>query len=206
MRRPHLTRLLLGGLALALIAGLIIPRIGGDTGALEGGMELSQPRVLTPWAAPLLTDEGQSFRLEDFRGKNHLLFFGFAGCPDICPNTLLLASQIYKGLTDAERASLQVTLVSVDPERDTPEKLHAYVRHFHPDFRALTGPESSIETLAEQAGIAFIKVPQESGYTVDHSAALVYLDDQARIRAYFAPPLKRETLIADLGRLMRNKK
>lgn len=206
MRRPHLTRLLLGGLALALIAGLFIPRMDGNADALQGGMELSRPRPLSAWPEPLLTDEGEAFELNDFQGKNHLLFFGFAGCPDICPNTLLLASQVYAGLTEAERDALQITLVSVDPERDSPEKLHDYVGHFHPDFRALTGPMASIESLAEQAGIAFIKVPQENGYTVDHSAAMVFLDANAQIRAYFAPPLERELLIADLGRLMGKKK
>ncbi|MEN8719633.1 MAG: SCO family protein [Oceanococcaceae bacterium] len=201
MRRPYLTRLLLIGLGIVIAAGLFMPRMNAGKD-LQGGLLLDTPRPLKGFGAPLLTETGADYQLEDFRGKHHLLFFGFAACPDICPNTLQMAGQMYDQLSPAERAKLDVVFVSVDPERDTPDMLQQYVRSFHPDFHALTGPDSAIESLAEQAGIAYIKVPTGETYTIDHSAALVLLDDQARIRAYFAPPLRRDVLAADLSTLL----
>ncbi len=204
MRRPHLTRLLLGGLAIAVVLGLLLPRLGLSPGApsVTSGLLLDQPRPLQPWGAALVDDAEQAFALADFRGKYHLLFFGFASCPDICPMTLVTASQMYRQLAPEAQQNLQVTLISVDPDRDTPEMLHRYVRNFHPDFNALTGPEPSLQELADQAGIAYIKVPLENGYTIDHSAALVLLDPEARIKGYFSPPLDAATLARDLEQII----
>lgn len=203
MRRPHLTRLLLGGLAAVLLVGLLVPLLTGDkNGKLQSGLLLPQARALTTWGEPLQTTDGVSFALEDFKGRPHLLFFGFAACPDICPSTLLTVSQMFRQLPSDAQAQLQVTFISVDPDRDTPDMLRQYVQNFHPRFQALTGPESSLEDLASQAGIAYMKVPLDNGYTIDHSAALVYLDNQARIRAYFAPPLDVDKLTADLNQLV----
>lgn len=206
MRRPQLTRLLLSGLAVVLIAGFVIPRLdmgfGGDQ--IDSGLVLDPARPLQNWPAPLLTEDAQAFGLSDFEGAYHLLFFGFASCPDICPNTLLEVARVYRELPASVQERLNVVLVSVDPERDPPAKLRAYVKNFHPDFRALTGPEASIADLASQVGIAFMKVELADGYTVDHSAALVMLNPQAQIQAYFAPPLKLDSLQADLTRLIQN--
>lgn len=200
MRRPHLTRLLLGGLALVAALGLLLPRLDLTPGAteLQNGLLLDTPRTLNDWPQPLRDQNGAPVQLADLQGGYHLLFFGFANCPDICPNTLLLASRVYRELPEAVRAKLEVVLVSVDPERDSSEKLKGYVEGFHPEFTALSGPHPALESLTGQAGIAYIKVPLDEGYTVDHSAALVLLDPQARIRAYFAPPIKVEALRADL--------
>ncbi len=204
MRRPHLTRLLLGGLAIAVVLGLLLPRMGLNSGipAVTSGLLLDQPRPLQPWGEALVDDNEQAFALEDFRGRYHLLFFGFASCPDVCPMTLVTASQMYRQLDPKAQEQLQVTLISVDPDRDTPEMLHQYVRNFHPEFTALTGPEPALQDLADQAGIAYIKVPLENGYTIDHSAALVLLDPEARIKGYFSPPLDAATLARDLEQII----
>lgn len=202
MRRPHMNRLLLGGLAAALIIGLLVPLMSGEkTGKLQSGLLLPQARALTHWGEALQDETGQTFTLDDFKGKHHLLFFGFAACPDICPSTLLTVSQMYRQLRPETQEQIQVTFISVDPDRDSPEMLRQYVQNFHPDFRALTGPEDSLADLANQAGIAYMKVPLENGYTIDHSAALVLLDREARIQAYFAPPLDPMKLAADLAML-----
>lgn len=204
MRRPHLTRMLLGGLAVAILLGLVLPRLSVSPGgpALKSGLLLDQPRPLSSWGEPLLDDAKQAFTLDDFKGQYHLLFFGFASCPDVCPTTLVMASQMYRQLPPPAQNNLQVTLISVDPERDTPEMLQQYVRNFHPEFRAVTGPEAALRELADQAGIAYIKVPLDNGYTIDHSAALVLLDPQARIQAYFAPPLDAAQLAKDLEQIV----
>lgn len=204
MRRPHLTRMLLGGLAIAVVLGLLLPRLGLDSGApsISSGLLLDQPRPLKNWGAALVDDEKAAFELADFKGQYNLLFFGFASCPDVCPTTLQMASQMYRQLDPEAQKHLQVTLISVDPERDTPELLHQYVRNFHPDFHALTGPEAALQDLADQAGIAYIKVPLGDSYTIDHSAALVLLDPEARILAYFAPPLDATKLARDLEQII----
>ncbi|MGB1556552.1 MAG: SCO family protein [Oceanococcaceae bacterium] len=204
MRRPHLNRLLLGGLALILVLGLLGPRLLGLGGAtqLGSGLLLDQPRPLSSWGDGLVDDDGQRFQLEQFRGKHHLLFFGFANCPDICPNTMYMAGQMMQALPPADQDKLQVVLISLDPERDSPENLQQYVRSFHPSFKALTGSEEALTDLSGQAGIAWMKVEQGESYTIDHSAALVLLDPEARIQAYFAPPLAADKLAADLEQLL----
>lgn len=207
MRRPQLTRLLLSGLAVVLVAGFLIPRLdlGFGSAQMDSGLLLDPARPLQNWPAPLITEDAQAFGLSDFEGAYHLLFFGFASCPDICPNTLLQLARVYRDLPQSIQQQLNVVLVSVDPERDTPAKLRAYVKNFHTDFRALTGPEAAIADLSGQAGIAYMKVDLDEGYTVDHSAALVLLNPQAQIQAYFAPPLKLDSLQSDLISLIQSR-
>jgi protein SCO1/2 len=124
---------------------------------------------------------GRLRRLEDFRGKAVVLFFGFTQCPDVCPTTLADIAGVVKGLgADAER--VQVLFVSVDPERDTPELLDKYVRAFDPRIVALRGDLPSTQRVAKEFKIYFEKRKQGDGYTVDHSAQSYVLDTQGRLR------------------------
>jgi protein SCO1/2 len=124
---------------------------------------------------------GRVRRLEDFRGKAVVLFFGFTHCPDVCPTTLADIAGVMKGLgADAER--VQVLFVSVDPERDTAELLDKYVRAFDPRIVALRGDLASTQRVAKEFKIYFEKRKQGDGYTVDHSAQSYVLDTQGRLR------------------------
>jgi protein SCO1 len=129
-----------------------------------------------------LTDHtGKPRRLEDFRGKAVVLFFGFTHCPDVCPTTLAEIAQAVKSLgADAER--VQVLMVSVDPERDTPEALGKYVTAFDLRFLALRGDLAATKKVAEEFKIYFEKAKSGDSYTVNHSVQSYVIDPQGRLR------------------------
>lgn len=144
----------------------------------------------------LIDSTGQPFGRSGFQGHPSLVFFGFARCPDVCPTTL-------KMLADARREAglpdLRVYLVSVDPERDTPDVLAQYVRFFDPQFIGLTGEPSAIETFARGMSAATARVDLPGGdYTMDHSAAVYFVDENARMAAVFTPPFDASRMAADL--------
>jgi protein SCO1/2 len=144
----------------------------------------------------LIGADGKTVTDQDFRGRYMLVFFGFTHCPDVCPTTLAKLSQVVKA---ANLPELKVLLVSVDPERDTPEQLERYVHAFNPDFKAVTGKQEEIERIAREFGVAVVKVNLAGGdYTVDHSAVVFLLNDQAQRVALFTPPLEIEPIAADL--------
>lgn len=162
---------------------------------LQSGTWLPEARDI---AIPALTDSaGAPFTGESFAGHASLLFFGFTRCPDVCPNTLALLTQVMRS---TRAANLTVYLVSVDPERDTPEVLRAYLAGFDPQFIGLTGDPLDIKALARTVGTAMVKVDLPGNtYTMDHSATLYLLDDAGRLRAVFTQPLEVETLASDLA-------
>ena len=136
-----------------------------------------------PYAQSLeLTDHtGKPRRLEDFRGKALVVFFGFTHCPDICPTTLADIAQAVKSL-GAQAERVQVVMVSVDPERDTPESLAKYVTAFDPSFLGLRGDLEATKRVAADFKIYFEKRKQGGSYTVDHSAQSYVIDPQGRVR------------------------
>jgi protein SCO1/2 len=145
-----------------------------------------------------LTDHtGKPRRLEDFRGKAVVLFFGFTHCPDVCPTTLADISHAVKTLgPDAER--VQVLMVSVDPERDTQEALAKYVTAFDPRFLGLRGDMEATRKVAQEFKIYFEKRKQGASYTVDHSAQSYVIDPQGRLRLLVRHDRIAQDLAADL--------
>ena len=140
-----------------------------------------------------LTDHnGRPVTLETFRGKLVVLFFGYTHCPDVCPTTLSDMAQALKLVPPAVAGKVQVLFVSVDPERDTPETLKAYVPYFHPAFLGLYGTPEEVAKAATEFKVAFRKhvEPGATGYLVDHSAGSYVLDEKGRLRLYlpFAHP------------------
>ena len=107
-----------------------------------------------------------------FRGKVVLLFFGYVNCPDVCPTSLVAMNEVLNGMTPEERARIQPILVSVDPERDTPESLKNYAAYFHPSLIGVTGTPEQVAALARAFGAGYIRQPARSdgSYAVDHSA------------------------------------
>ncbi len=134
-----------------------------------------------------LTDHnGRPVTLETFRGKLVVLFFGYTHCPDVCPTTLSDMAQALKLLPPAVAGKVQVLFVSVDPERDTPETLKAYVPYFHPAFLGLYGTPEEVARAAREFRVVFRKheEPGATGYLVDHSAGSYVLDGKGRLRLY----------------------
>ena len=150
-----------------------------------------------------LTDQhGKPRRLEDWRGKAVVLFFGFTRCPDVCPTTLAEIAGAVKSLgADAER--VQVLLVTVDPERDTQQALADYVVAFDPRFVALRGDAAATQRVAKEFKIYYEKRPQGATYTIDHSAQAYVLDAQGRLRLLVRHDRIGKDLAPDLRALLR---
>ena len=128
---------------------------------------------------------GKVRRLSDFGGKVVVVFFGFTQCPDVCPTTLSELAEVKKALgKDGER--LQGVFVTVDPQRDTPELLQAYMANFDPSFIALRPTPDKLAALAKDYKIYFKKVEGKTAtsYSMDHSAGSYVYDTQGRLRLF----------------------
>lgn len=152
-----------------------------------------------------LTDHnGQARTLADFRGRVVVMFFGFTQCPDVCPTAMAEMAQVKKALgADGER--LQMLFVSVDPERDTPEILKAYMSNFDPSFLALTTTPERLAVLAKDFKVYYKKVDGKTpgSYTMDHSAGSFVYDPQGRIRLYTRYGAGAEALLSDIRLLLK---
>lgn len=167
--------------------------------ALEAGTALPEPRALPEFA--LLDQHGRAFGPGRLAGQWTLVFAGFTHCPDICPATLAMLAGLDERL-QTEGVELQMLFVSVDPERDDPATLAAYVTHFSPRLTGVTGDKAELDSLMSGLGFAYVKVPLGGeNYTVDHSAALALIDPRGHVAAYFTPPLRPDALVIDLAAL-----
>lgn len=139
----------------------------------------------------LVDAAGGHFGSDDLEGGWHLLFFGFASCPDVCPLTLATLHEARVALDDLPTALRpRVVMVSVDPGRDDPARLAAYVRHFDPDFIGVSGTRDQLDRLAGDLGVPIlIGEPDQAGhYSVDHGAALFLVDPRGQLRAILSAP------------------
>lgn len=145
---------------------------------------------------------GKTRTLSEFKGKVVLVFFGFTQCPDVCPTTLGRALEVRK-LLGADAARLEVVLVSVDPERDTPEILREYVKGFDPSFIALRGDAKATADMAKEFKVFYQKVPTSGSYTMDHTAITYAFDPKGRIRLAIRHEQPAQDVAADLRTLLR---
>jgi protein SCO1/2 len=152
-----------------------------------------------PLTAFTLTDhQNRVFDLASLKGKWSFLFFGYTHCPDICPTTLAILARardiIAKSAAGAE--DIQIVFISVDPNRDTADKLKQYVTYFHATLLGVTGDDTQIANLAGQLGAAYeVSIaPGMENYPVNHAAAVFLVDPQARYHAVFTPPLDAEVI------------
>jgi protein SCO1/2 len=152
-----------------------------------------------PISAFSLTDElGQPFSNTQLLEKWSLVFFGYTSCPDVCPTTLQNLNFIYDDLTTIASNS-QVLLVSVDPKRDTTQKLEQYIGYFNPNFKALRAEHDVLFPFSRNLGLMYAitskeekkgevdVVAEDESYWVDHSASLVLINPAGKIAAIFKP-------------------
>ena len=128
---------------------------------------------------------GKPRTLADFKGKVVVVFFGFTQCPDVCPTALAEIAEVKQKL-GADGGKVQSVFVTVDPERDTPEVIGAYVAAFGRDFVALRGTLEQTQAAAKEFKVFFAKVPgkSEGSYTMDHTAGSFVFDPQGRVRLF----------------------
>lgn len=153
-----------------------------------------------------LTDhDGRPRTLKDFRGKAVVVFFGYTHCPDVCPTTLSEIAEA-KRLLGPDGAKVQGVFITVDPQRDTPEMLKAYMANFGPDFVALHGTPEQLAAVAKEYKIYYKKVDGKTpdSYTMDHSAGSYVYDPQGRVRLYTRYGTGPEALASDLKILLKD--
>lgn len=168
-----------------------------DTGAIV----LSAPR--DPGAFELVSHTGAPFRPADLQGRWTLWFFGFTHCPDVCPMTLTALNQTDQLLAEAGAARPDILMVSVDPARDTPELLAAYVPFFNPAFTGVTGDAGQIRILTERLGIIVQYVAMAGDdYTVDHGTSMMLVGPDGMVHAVLPSPHDPQTLARDIAVLI----
>jgi protein SCO1/2 len=156
--------------------------------------------------APSFTLEAagnQPVQLSDFRGKVVLLYFGYTFCPDICPTTLSTLARVRKSLgSDADK--VQVVMITVDPNRDTPTVINNYVKRFDPSFVGLSGTLDQISPIAAAYGISFHshQVGGASGYLVDHTPAVTVIDRQGNRRLIESYGMTQDQIASDVRTLL----
>jgi len=167
------------------------------------GWRLKDISGLVPELAFTLTDdEGRTVTADDYRGKIALLFLGYTHCPDACPTTLAtLAAAINASGVGA--AKFRVLFVTVDPKRDTRERMHEYVNAFGREFTGLRGTNRQLEDIARRYRVAFSTTPPDArgNYEVNHSSAVFIFDELGRARLLVLPGDSLEAITGDIRKL-----
>lgn len=161
--------------AVLVLAGMLVWMLFFWEPRNQAKPQAGQPLALanTPTGGDFtLTGSQGAVSLADFRGKVVVLYFGYTYCPDVCPMSLALIAQGLSGLDSSALQKVQGIFVSVDPERDTPQRLAEYVPFFHPSLIGVTGTPEQIAALARKYGSSYRMQPKgpEGLYTVDHSS------------------------------------
>jgi protein SCO1/2 len=182
----------------------VINNAGNAAPSLQSGTFISPPREIVDFN--LQGTHGVPATKSSFANHWSVLFFGYTTCPDVCPTTLAQLSDVHKALSNLPaELQPQFIFVSVDPKRDTLEKLSAYLNYFSPDFIGFTGPQPQLDTLTKSLGVPVIIQPlQDGSYTVDHSASLFVINPQQQLAAIFSPPYEAATLTRDLRALVKH--
>jgi len=153
----------------------------------------------------LTRDNGSNFRLSELRGSVVLLFFGYTSCPDVCPTTL---SDLRKVNEDLGKSAdqVKVVFVTVDPERDTPEKIQKYVSIFNPAFIGLSGSMDELEPVWKDYGV-YREIDKETttatGYLVTHSARVYVIDPDGNLRLSYSYGTPSDDIVHDLKLLFK---
>ncbi|MEW5988002.1 MAG: SCO family protein [Chloroflexota bacterium] len=201
--RFRLVVLAFGGLSLGLLLGWGALRLPADGASTLHGTVLQPTEPAADFE--LLAHDGRRVHLQDYRGRVVLLYFGYTYCPDVCPATLAALARTRRELSPAEREQTQVFLVTVDPERDSPEVLAGYLAHFDPAFIGLTGTAGEILAAATPFGIYYQKSAESPAgrYLIDHTASVMVVDKAGYLRVVYPFNTASEEIAADLRYLLR---
>ncbi|WP_196221512.1 SCO family protein [Sansalvadorimonas verongulae] len=190
-------------LAVAVVVALTFNKFNGkpalDTEALreQGVVWYETPRTFV--FNPLSEAGGETFTKDDLQDNWTLMYFGFTYCPDICPATLANMAQMMKELraiNSQVAEKVNVVLISVDPARDTPDKLASYVDFFDESFTGVTGDDANLKALSQQLNVAYAIVgdTETDDYLVEHSAQVVLVNPRGDYQGFLRPPFKPKEL------------
>lgn len=178
----------------ALVNKLSSPRILNPYQLRDyGALILDTPRPFSDFA--LVDQLGNEIGKQRLTGRWSILFFGFTHCADICPTTLSILATMYSALTPEDQDDLQIVLVTVDAQRDTPQRMQEYLTEFHRDFIGITGNPYAILKLAAEVNIAYdATVSADEDYQIPHSGDLVLINPEGELHGYFRPPFEHGNL------------
>ena len=154
-----------------------------------------------PLALHLKDWDGHERSLEDFRGKVVMVYFGYTRCPEACPLEFFRLSRVMKQL-GAARARVQVLFITLDPDRDTPQLLKAYLNVFDSGFLALSGSTTDIASAARTFHVIYVRTPAGNDYFIDHTSVTYLIDKQGYLRFREPPSADTEDYIRHLNQLL----
>lgn len=187
--------------ATLLLSGCDKLGFGSAPKASFQGVDLTGANYARSFSLPDI--DGRMRTLQDFKGKVVVVFFGYTQCPDVCPTTMQELAQVKKALgPDGDR--VQGIFITVDPQRDRPELLKAYLGSFDPSFVALRGSEEQIRETAKEFKVYYTQKPGSTPdtYTVDHTAASFLFDPEGRVRVYARYGGGAQPLMSDIKLLL----
>lgn len=208
-----ITAVILGAATFGLLSGKSADQQSGSAESSNSGnaqLAALQEDLLTSLALPtdfrtvqdfeLLDVDGQTITQSVFENNWSLVFFGFTHCPDVCPITLQVMKDVVAKVEEQQQVPPQIVFVSIDPVRDTSDIMKKYIGYFNEDFVGITGDVNKVHELTSSLGIVASFTANESdpdNYGVDHTASLLLIDPQRRVRAKVTPPHEADKIIAD---------
>jgi protein SCO1/2 len=190
--------------ALFALAGPLLAACAPENKPQFKAVDISGADYAKDFALP--DADGKVRTIKDFQGKAVVVFFGYTQCPDVCPTTLTEIAEAKK-LLGADGARVQGVFITVDPERDTPQLLKAYVANFGPDMVALRGTDAQTAAAAKDFKVYYKKVEGKTpgSYFMEHTAASYVYDPQGRLRLYSRYGSGAQALADDLKLLLQQK-
>jgi protein SCO1/2 len=187
------------GVGLVLAFGIVFLTLREPT--TWYGTHLSPPMTAADFT---LQSADGPVSVSDFRGKAVALFFGYTSCPDVCPTTLLRLSRAVDQLDAADRDRVQVVFISIDPERDTPQRTSRYAQAVNPSFVGLSGTPQQIADVAAKYGIFYQKAEgsEATGYLMDHSATITVLNPAGKVELMWSPTVTADQMTSDLEAIL----
>lgn len=193
------------GLQFTVVAIAVLALAGFGYWVVPGLMgQEDRGRAMIGGPFALVDGDGRRFTHEDLTGRHHLIYFGYTFCPDVCPTTLLTATEAIDALEPAMAGRVRLVFVSVDPERDRPGTVKEYMTHFLPGSVGLTGSPAEVRTAAAAYRIYYRKnEPDADGdYLVDHSSVLYLMDPDGRYLTHFNHKSTPDEIASRLRRIL----
>jgi protein SCO1 len=192
-------------LLLLLSVAILMAGCGGPAYSFHG--TAYNPIIPAPALEGLQTGNAP-FKLNDLPEKVKLVFFGYTFCPDVCPLTLANIKSVYEQLPPYQQKEVAAVFVSVDPERDTPDRLGEYARAFHPAFYGVQVPAAALEKVKQEYGVFAQKRELDAsqsaaGYLVDHTAVVYLIDKDDKLRAIYPSDAPAADIAADVQYLLK---
>lgn len=191
------------GIFLVIAAAAVITFLFGRKDTFRGTSYESPYPAAADFS--LTRANGDTFQLSDHHDKITLLFFGYTSCPDVCPTTMANLKRTLDQLSPTYLKQVQVVFITVDPKRDTPERVQEYVDHFNTSFVGLSGSEAELAKVWAAYGIYRLEVPGASaaGYSVDHTARITMIDKNGKMRVSYGFDTPVDDLVHDVQLLLK---